>query len=78
MKQDEEKIRPNCYECEFRRSVPGDAHSQCVHPNTRKGGQELNIKGNAHGVKMGWFYWPLNFDPTWLDNCDGFTKKEAP
>jgi hypothetical protein len=24
---------------------------------------------------MGWFMWSLNFDPTWLQTCDGFSDK---
>lgn len=36
----------------------------------------LNIKGNPHGIRKGWFAWPVNFDPVWLENCDGFTPKE--
>ena len=36
----------------------------------------LNIKGNSHGISSGWFNWPFNFDPTWLENCDGFETKE--
>ena len=43
---------------------------------------ELNIRGNPHGERMGWFIWPANFDPVWLENCDGFeeekTKEEDP
>lgn len=35
----------------------------------------LGIKANAHGVRMGWFNWPYNFDPVWLDHCDGFEEK---
>ena len=38
----------------------------------------LDIRGDAHGIKMGWFCWPYNFDPTWLENCNGFEKKGAP
>jgi len=38
---------------------------------------ELNIKGNPQGIKNGWFFWPFNFDPTWLEECDGFESKEA-
>jgi hypothetical protein len=34
---------------------------------------KLNIKGNPTGIRNGWFMWPANFDPVWLDNCDGFT-----
>ena len=37
----------------------------------------LNVKGNPHGVKKGWFNWPFNFDPRWLESCDGFTAKGA-
>jgi hypothetical protein len=38
--------------------------------------KKLNIKGDIHGIKHGWFMWPANFDPVWLRNCDGFTQKE--
>lgn len=37
----------------------------------------LHIRGNYHGIKNGWFVWPVNFDPTWLENCDGFTLRES-
>jgi len=32
----------------------------------------LNIEGDPHGIAKGWFNWPFNFDPLWLENCDGF------
>lgn len=79
---------PNCYECKYRGNVPGDAHSCCKYPgnNTgmldlfddgnRENRKKLNIQGNAHGIRRGWFMWPVNFDPVWLENCDGFEKKE--
>ena len=38
--------------------------------------KELNIRANPHGIKKGWFNFPFNFDPRWLENCDGFKKKE--
>lgn len=25
-------MKPNCYNCVHRRSIPGNAHSRCVHP----------------------------------------------
>ena len=34
----------------------------------------LNVKGNQHGIKNGWFNYPFNFDPTWLEECDGFER----
>ncbi len=36
----------------------------------------LNVKGHPHGIRNGWFNWPFNFDPTWLQSCDGFMPKE--
>jgi hypothetical protein len=36
----------------------------------------LNVKGNSHGIKEGWFNWPLDYDPRWLLECDGFEAKE--
>ena len=81
--------KPNCYECAYRQNVPGDAHSQCAHPvhggdslrglaDLILGKNPLNISGAAHGIKMGWFLWPINFDPVWLENCDGFKSKNPP
>lgn len=39
---------------------------------------ELNIRAAEQGVRNGWFVWPVNFDPTWLTNCEGFEAKPAP
>ena len=36
---------------------------------------KLNIQANPHGICSGWFNWPANFDPVWLENCDGFEEK---
>ena len=35
---------------------------------------KLNVKGNKHGIDSGWFMHPFNFDPVWLEECDGFTS----
>ena len=40
-------------------------------------GSELNIKGDEHGIKRGWFSWPSNYDPVWLLNCDGFEQRDV-
>lgn len=90
-------MKPNCYNCIYRRNIPGDAHSICRHPEAHTGvnaidalfdffmqskgdksksREKLNIKGNPHGIKSGWFVWPVNFDPVWLESCNGFTEKE--
>ena len=35
-----------------------------------KGG--VKVRGNQHGINNGWFMYPFNFDPVWLEECDGF------
>ncbi len=97
----EEKMKPNCYECKYRGSVPGDAHSCCNHPAFKQEKEDpfmnvmaifasagrvqpiqlnsvdgIMVKGNAHGIRSGWFNHPWNFDPTWLEECNGFIPKE--
>lgn len=61
--------KPNCYKCKYREGLVGDAHSRCSN-------MEATVVGNPHGIKRGWFFWPLNFDPVWLEKCDGFEQKE--
>ncbi len=63
--------KPNCYNCIHRRTVPGDCHSACAN-------KDAHVTGKAHGIRKGWFFWPVNFDPVWLESCDGFkAEKEA-
>jgi len=59
----------NCYACKWRRDVPGDCHSQC-------GNAGAKVESNPHGVINGWCWWPLNFDPIWIESCTGFEQKE--
>jgi len=98
---EKKKKKPNCYECAYRGTLPGSAHSKCLHPKIKGStedplanvlgtlasvgrisplplphGNPLNIKGNKHGILNGWFNWPVNFDPLWLENCDGFEEKK--
>ena len=86
---------PNCYECKYRRSLPGDAHSRCAHPRIPNDNrllaifqemtsgvelkgvpseQAIHVTGNPAGIARGWFMRPANFDPVWLESCDGFEK----
>lgn len=72
--------KPNCYNCKHRGDLVGDCHSSCEHPeaqnNARKAHLTLNVIGNKHGINNGWFIWPWNFDPIWLERCDGFQAVE--
>lgn len=97
----DDSSRPNCYNCKYRGTLPGNAHSQCKHPinadlldnpmaqvfgilagvgriglGLSENAKKLNIVGHPTGVKRGWFIWPVNFDPVWLQSCDGFEEKD--
>jgi hypothetical protein len=67
---EEPKAKPDCYQCTHRRNLPGDEHSACVN-------REAKVMGNAHGIRHGWFFWPFNYDPVWLQECTGFVKRAA-
>lgn len=60
--------KPDCMKCVHRLDVPGDAHSRCNN-------HDANVTGHPHGIRSGWFLWPVNFDPVWLQACDGFSDK---
>ena len=47
-----------CYSCVHRRDVPGNAHIECVKP-------DAEMIGSPHGIREGWFMYPLLFDPVW-------------
>lgn len=69
---------PNCYTCQHRQEVPGSAHSMCdAGMNALFDGIHNGPKvvGAAHGIKSGWFMWPFNFDPVWLESCDSHKPK---
>lgn len=94
-----ETEKPNCYECQYRRELPGDAQSACAHPGIADQKNSpltemmailagvgrgtpiqgvsatLHVKGNPAGIRRGWFNHPWNFDPVWLEECDGFKQK---
>ena len=57
----------NCFKCKSHYEVPGNYHIGCKNYNAK-------IKGNRHGIKNGWFYWPFLFDPIWLESCDSFEE----
>jgi hypothetical protein len=34
------------------------------------------IKVDPHGIKNGWAFWPVNFDPVWVSECIMFKTQE--
>lgn len=69
-----------CMHPETQHLVKGDAivHDKLasvgrvsVYPNVRAE-KQLGIVADQIGIAKGWFDWPMNFDPTWLKQCNGF------
>ena len=66
------EIMTECYKCQNRREIPGDAHTRCAKPDT-------DMTGNPHGIRSGWFIYPWNFDPTWKTKlCSNFEATISP
>lgn len=63
-----ELVKNDCYNCEFRRNVAGNRHIKCVNPDT-------DMTGDEHGIRRGWFMYPLLFDPTWMTSkCKNYSS----
>ena len=61
--------KDNCFKCKHKRNIPGDCHISCAKP-------DIDMKGNPHGIKHGWFRYPYNFDPTWkAKECQNWEAK---
>ncbi len=61
----------NCYNCVHRKTIPGDCHTRCAKPDP-------DMTGDDHGIKNGWFCYPINFDPIWkTKDCVNFKNKDA-
>lgn len=59
-----------CYSCKHRRAILDDAHSFCANPDPE-------MTGNTHGIKNGWFMYPLNFDPVWKTKmCSNYEEMD--
>lgn len=59
-------VNNNCRKCVNRRDVPGNCHIECVNP-------DMTMTGDPHGIKQGWFMYPILFDPTWMTSeCKNF------
>lgn len=58
-----------CYSCIHRKDVFYSHHSECS-------SKTAEVTGVVHGIKNGWFFWPLDFDPIWVNECDGYEEKK--
>ena len=69
---DERNMRNECWTCQHRRAIPGDAHISCANPDPA-------MQGHRRGIDRGWFIYPFNFDPVWKEKeCANYEpQKEA-
>ncbi len=64
------KTTTNCYECEYKRDIPGNAHISCAFPWTKSTSKPPEAK------KTQWYWFPYNFDPVWqTESCLEFKRK---
>lgn len=58
-----------CQKCKHKQVVLGNDHIGCNKPDSQ-------VKGYPHGIKNGWFYYPILFDPIWMIiECRNFEAK---
>ena len=70
-----DKKKKTCYQCKHRRTIPGDAHTQCAFQWNPK--KQAIPEGSPRGIENGWWYFPFNFDPIWMiGECGEFDAKD--
>lgn len=65
----EELPKEKCRSCLFMQTNPGTHHISCKKRN-------VLVAGSEHGIKNGWFSFPYDLDPIWLDECISFRTKD--
>lgn len=50
---------------------------QTMYGRFQEAADRLEIRAIYTGIKRGYFIWPANFDPVWLENCNGFEQLEG-
>ena len=64
--------RTECWTCRHRRDIPGNCHIGCGNPDPE-------MIGDQQGIDGGWFFYPVNFDPTWkLKECRHYSPVDKP
>jgi len=59
----------DCSTCKHKIQNPYSHHIAC-------GCIGAVVRGDKHGIKNGWFTYPIDFDPVWLKYCDSYEKDE--
>ena len=64
-------MRNECYSYTHKRDVSGNCHIACVEPDAR-------MTGSSHGIKKGWFVYPILFDPVWKTRlCENYESQSS-
>jgi hypothetical protein len=65
---DEKKMMSECWDCVHLRRNSWTHHIKCAKPDPE-------MTGSEHGIRNGWFLYPLNFDPVWKTKlCSNLEK----
>ena len=63
-------VSGECNHCKNKRTLAGETHIACAKADPE-------MVGHEHGIKMGWFSYPFNFDPVWkAKRCNKFEEKQ--
>ena len=75
MKNQENKKCGTCHSCAYKRNITGDAHISCAFD--WKKSKNKPPQANSHGIKSGWYMFPVNFDPVWQTSpCEEFSTEQ--
>lgn len=67
-------MKKSCHGCAFKMNNPSSAHIQCRFDWAQLGGEMP--KGKDYGIQNGWYNFPWNYDPVWMDTeCKNFKQK---
>ena len=73
----EDQEKKNCWTCGYVGSVPGSAHARCKFDWEKA--KKRMPEGSVHGIRNGWWAFPLNYDPVWMvGECQEWAKEINP
>jgi len=60
--------KKTCFSCAYKENIPGNCHISCRFDWNKSTLKPPEV--NKHGIKAGWYLFPVNFDPVWqLEPC---------
>ena len=66
-----QKLQSDCFNCVHKIEYHCECHVGCKNPDP-------NMIGHPHGIKHGWFFYPVLFDPVWMKKeCVNYQLKQG-